>query len=340
MDDTDVIVIGAGLAGLTCALELERSGVSVLLLEREPTPGGRLRTGELNGTPIDLGAHFLSHRYATLRRLIAEAGLEQRLRPLTDSYCTGIWRGGSWHYLDYGRPLSMLGYSAIPFSQRARLGMMAIPLAHTRRGLRFFDIASAAAVDGLAPARLFGEEGLRYVFAPASQAFCGYSPEQISLPLLVLGARFPLRAPLTLEGGLGQLGPALAAGQRVRCGIAVERLELNAGGGVRVRAHAHAHAHDGDGDGDELHFAARAAVIATTPSAALRLWPGAPQPERDFLASARYTQHFHVYLKTNRRFRPTSPHGAALYMQILPHGERPGVLSHMSFAGGGQGPEA
>jgi oxygen-dependent protoporphyrinogen oxidase len=325
----DAIVVGAGLAGMTCAIELQRAGRSVLLLERGPRAGGRLCTGELDGTTIDLGAHFLSPRYATVLRLVREAGLEHRLRPLADSYRTGIWHGGRWHYLDYGRPVGVIGYSALPLAQKLRLARIAIPLARSHGELRFFDLASAAAVDGLSPARLFGELALLRVFAPASQAYCGYRPGDISLPLLLLGARFPLRSPLTLEGGLGQLGPALARRLRVRYDTHAEQLSLDARGSVCVHARG--------SDRRALRFRARAAVIATTPSAALRLWPSVPPAEREFLASARYTQHFHAYLRTSPRFKPPAPGGRSLHMEILPSHERDGLLSHLSFprVGGG-----
>jgi len=321
----DVVVVGAGLAGLACAHELQSTGASVVVLEREPRAGGRVRLGEVDGCPIDLGAHFLSPRYATVRRLIGAAGLESRVRSLAPSYATAILRDGRWHHIDYGRPLSVARFSAVSLPQRARLALMALPVARTARTLRFFDVASAAAVDARDPARLVGDDALRYVLAPVSQAFCGYGRDDVTLPLLSIGARFPLRAPLTLEGGLGQLGPALASRLPVRCATAVDELSVGGRDGVVVRAH---------GSGGELRFVARAAVVATTPSAALRVWPGAPTPVRDFLASCAYTHHFHAYLRTDSSFAPTSPRGDPLYMEIVPGGESSGVLSHVSFAAG------
>ena len=42
--DRRVLVIGAGLAGLTCAYELKKAGFDVILLEARTRPGGRVRT--------------------------------------------------------------------------------------------------------------------------------------------------------------------------------------------------------------------------------------------------------------------------------------------------------
>src|SRR5262245_58204515 len=54
-----VTVIGAGIAGLTCARELGRRGVPCRLLERSATPGGRCLTGAFDGVLVDHGMPLL-----------------------------------------------------------------------------------------------------------------------------------------------------------------------------------------------------------------------------------------------------------------------------------------
>jgi len=54
--DHDVVIIGAGPAGLAAAASLR--DCRVLVLEREPAPGGRVATMELAGLCVDLGACF------------------------------------------------------------------------------------------------------------------------------------------------------------------------------------------------------------------------------------------------------------------------------------------
>src|SRR5690606_12988274 len=55
----DVVVVGAGIAGLAAARELLTSGLHAIVLEATDRIGGRARTVELGGYPVDLGATWL-----------------------------------------------------------------------------------------------------------------------------------------------------------------------------------------------------------------------------------------------------------------------------------------
>ena len=66
----DVIVVGAGLAGLCCARELHAAGLEVLVLERGDAPGGRVRTDEVEGFLLDRGFQVLLTAYPEARRAL------------------------------------------------------------------------------------------------------------------------------------------------------------------------------------------------------------------------------------------------------------------------------
>jgi phytoene dehydrogenase-like protein len=51
----DTVVVGAGLAGLACALDLCRAGRRVTLLEASDGVGGRMRTDRRDGFLLDRG---------------------------------------------------------------------------------------------------------------------------------------------------------------------------------------------------------------------------------------------------------------------------------------------
>eukprot|EP00983_Pelagomonas_calceolata_P106104 1159200-Pelagomonas_calceolata.AAC.3 len=46
--EADVVVVGAGVAGLACSMRLAKAGVKPLLLEAGDGVGGRVRTDEVN----------------------------------------------------------------------------------------------------------------------------------------------------------------------------------------------------------------------------------------------------------------------------------------------------
>lgn len=58
-NESDVIVIGAGVSGLACARELTRAGRSVIVLDRARGVGGRCATRTIHGQRVDYGVHFL-----------------------------------------------------------------------------------------------------------------------------------------------------------------------------------------------------------------------------------------------------------------------------------------
>lgn len=73
----DVVVVGAGMAGLTCARALLERGMRVLVLEARDRVGGRIATVHPPDTEaVELGAEFVHGRPAELIALIAEAGCE------------------------------------------------------------------------------------------------------------------------------------------------------------------------------------------------------------------------------------------------------------------------
>ncbi len=77
----DVLVVGAGVAGLACARELVAAGASVRVLEAAKEPGGRVRTDRVQGFLLDRGFQVLPTAYPEARRVLDYEGLH--LRPFT-----------------------------------------------------------------------------------------------------------------------------------------------------------------------------------------------------------------------------------------------------------------
>lgn len=78
-DDADVLVIGAGLAGLRCAGVLAVAGRDVKVLEQGDDVGGRIRTDSIDGFLCDRGFQVLNPAYPELDRAADISAL--RLQP-------------------------------------------------------------------------------------------------------------------------------------------------------------------------------------------------------------------------------------------------------------------
>ncbi|GAA2071336.1 FAD-dependent oxidoreductase [Microbacterium hatanonis] len=82
MQTHDVIVIGAGLAGLRCATDLARAGRDVVVLEAAKAVGGRQRTDEMDGFLLDRGFHVLNPAYPAMQRGVDIAALRLQRFPV------------------------------------------------------------------------------------------------------------------------------------------------------------------------------------------------------------------------------------------------------------------
>jgi putrescine oxidase len=72
----DVVIVGAGAAGLTAANELKKAGLSVVVLEARERVGGRLWTDVVDGAMLEIGGQWVSPDQEALKETIAELGLE------------------------------------------------------------------------------------------------------------------------------------------------------------------------------------------------------------------------------------------------------------------------
>ena len=70
MANHEVIIIGAGIAGLTCAKYLNDYGIESLVLEASDGVGGRIRTDEVEGFLLDRGFQILLTEYPEAKKLL------------------------------------------------------------------------------------------------------------------------------------------------------------------------------------------------------------------------------------------------------------------------------
>jgi phytoene dehydrogenase-like protein len=86
----DVVIIGAGLAGLCCARRLQEKSISFQILEASDGIGGRVRTDQVDGFLLDRGFQVLLEGYPEARHVLDYQALELK------SFDPGalIWFGG------------------------------------------------------------------------------------------------------------------------------------------------------------------------------------------------------------------------------------------------------
>ena len=85
----DVAVIGAGMAGLSCAQRLRLAGYSVAVVEKSRGAGGRVATRRVQGTRADHGARYLEPQGDAVQGLI---------EVLVDRHILKLWTDTVWEF--------------------------------------------------------------------------------------------------------------------------------------------------------------------------------------------------------------------------------------------------
>ena len=300
-----IVVVGGGVAGLTCAWRLRRAGHEVVVLEREAVAGGRMRSERI-ATPrgdfvVDRGAQFVASGYRNLQRVVDALGLRSRLHPVAKT-SNAILRDGKLHRGDYGSLVEFARSRLLSTSAKLRLPRLLLEIARYRRSLDPYHPERAAAIDredlarGLA--RIVGEEAAEYLFVPAFSSTFDADPEDLSSAFALLSARFVLSGfrLQAFDGGIGLLTQTLAEQVPVRTGCEATAIETSADGArVTIRSRG-----PGGGGDREERVSADAVVVALPGSLVAGVVTSLTPEEKSFFARVRYVRGMVCFLMTDR----------------------------------------
>ncbi|MFM8598973.1 MAG: flavin monoamine oxidase family protein [Mycobacterium sp.] len=227
--DLDVIVVGAGIAGLAAARTLSRAGLRVVVLEARGRAGGRIWTStEWPDLPIDLGASWIHGRDGNpIYDLSREYGLA------TAVFDVGSLEGSGSEarYSAQGAPISGTAQQQLDTAINAVLG----PLEDAAEEPGAGDISMSAGIDALPEAADAGPAVTAELTEIAGDY--GATPQQLSLAALTEDDSYP-GPQLVFPGGYGQLTAKLAEGVPIRFDTAVSEVSLSEPGRVVIRAGA------------------------------------------------------------------------------------------------------
>ncbi len=240
----DVVVVGAGFAGLAAARELTRQGHEVLVFEGRDRVGGRSFTGRVAGVPADMGGSFIGPTQDAVLALAAELGI-----PTTPTHRDGRnviqWRGSARSYRGTIPKLSLTGLIDIgrlrwQFERIAR----GVPVAAPWDARRARELDDVSLGEWLRLVRATSSS--RDLMAIMTRVTWGCEPDDVSM---LHAARYVRAAGglvrlLDVEngaqqdrvpGGTQQIAQAAAAqlGARVLLNAAVRRIDRH-GAGVTV----------------------------------------------------------------------------------------------------------
>lgn len=264
MPETQTIVIGAGVGGLACAIDLAAQGVGVLVLERASAPGGKMRVLRAGGADIDAGPTVFTLR-GVFEDLFAGAGarLADRLTltPL-EILARHAWAGGAQLdlYADRGRSADAIGRFAGPDAARGYLSFcararrihdvlerdfMRAPRPSPAGLVRAIGWRGALTMLEASPFRSlwsalgadFADPRLRQLFARYA-TYVGSSPFSCPATLMLI-AHVEQEGVWSVEGGMGALARALAdlartCGARIQTDAEVARIDLHDGAACGV----------------------------------------------------------------------------------------------------------
>ncbi|GAA0228592.1 NAD(P)/FAD-dependent oxidoreductase [Cryptosporangium japonicum] len=293
-----VIVVGAGIAGLTAAFRLTRAGAEVVTLESSDRVGGRMQTERVGDYLLDTGASVLTSSYLQMRRLIADAGLTSKIVPT--SGLIGTLRGTTVHRVDPAAvwPVGQLVRSGLlgPASKLKAVRLLR-DVRRARPSLRWDDFSDATDWDESAEEysrRRLDDELLEYVVGPLGRAMNLVDADQFTIGLVLFTIQHYLLggAYFNSPEGMSFLPLGLAKDLDVRLNCRVENVEVR-GDEVQVSWR--------NADGSTRTESADHCIVAVPARDLPRIYPQMTPEAHDYFSALRFVRSIQVMFGLTER---------------------------------------
>jgi 1-hydroxycarotenoid 3,4-desaturase len=301
--DHHVVVIGAGIGGLTSALLLACQGLRVTVLERAETPGGKMRQLIVNGAPIDSGPTVFTMRWilehifeaagTTLGTVLNMTPLDVLARHAWSSPQTldlfadvqrsadaiGAFSGSleAKHFLEFCAEAKRV-YNALegPHIRSERPTITSLCMGLGPRGLAVLTRLGPFSTLWHTLARHFRDPRLQQLYGRYA-TYCGSSPFQAPATLMLI-AQVEMDGVWSVDGGMHAVAKSIAdlakqRGAEIRYGVHCEEIIVSNGraAGVRFKNGEVIHADSVIFNGDAAALAL--GLLGASASSAVKLMP-------------------------------------------------------------------
>ncbi|WP_366125239.1 FAD-dependent oxidoreductase [uncultured Paracoccus sp.] len=295
-----VIVVGAGIAGLTAAWHLRRAGCEVTVIEAQDQPGGRVGARETRGIRYNTGARLLYAFSKDFNRLLDDIGLTPDLIPVRNLSAECRSPTEKWKVELMPGPRSLLT-PGLTLADRLRFMTYGARLLAARFTTDPDDATSAPAADAVTLAdyitRHLGPRVLERMVNPVFRSTRSWDAADISAAFFATTMPHMIGTSTVhvLKGGMNSLPQALSRDLTLLLNTRALRIDAPASGPCRVEA---------EQDGAPLILEADRIVCAVEGVNVAALIPDMAPEDRAFMDRVRYNSLGIAHIRLNRQVAP------------------------------------